>query len=164
MAAKKLNKSTFIRQQPASMSATEVIAAGKQAGLKISRALVHIARGRAAKGKTKRAAASNGATKPTHSKAAFVRARAHLSPREIVEDAEAAGLKLDVGYVYNVRGAANPGARRSTERTAPSVTRPITTASKVEDLLRAVAAEVGLARAVEVLEAERARVRTVLRG
>ena len=38
------------------------------------------------------------------SKADFVRARSHLSPEEIVEDAKAAGLKLDTSYVYNVRG------------------------------------------------------------
>jgi hypothetical protein len=37
-------------------------------------------------------------------------------------------------------------------------------ASSVDDLLRAVAAELGLGRAVEILAGERARIRAVLRG
>jgi hypothetical protein len=55
-------------------------------------------------------------------------------------------------------------ARRSTERTAPPVARAIATTTKVEALLKAVAAEIGLGRAIELLEGERARVRAVLRG
>lgn len=40
----------------------------------------------------------------------------------------------------------------------------MTTSSKAEDLLRAVAAEIGLGQAVDLLEADRARVHAVLRG
>jgi hypothetical protein len=171
---KKQSKSSFIRKQPASMSASEIMAAGKKAGMTISSSLVYMVRGRAGKAKKKAAtaAASTTSTSPTTSKAEFVRSRQHLSPKEIVEDAKATGMKLDVGYVYNVRGAdkkagrkeMRTAARRSTERTAPPVARPIATSTKAEDLLRAVAAEVGLGRAIELLEAERARVHAVMRG
>jgi hypothetical protein len=44
------------------------------------------------------------------------------------------------------------------------VGRPISTPSKTEELLKAVAAEIGLRRAIEILEEERAKVRAVLGG
>jgi rRNA processing protein Krr1/Pno1 len=40
---------------------------------------------------------------------------------------------------------------------------PVTTA-KAEDLLRALGAELGLGRALEILQAERIKVRAVIRG
>jgi hypothetical protein len=182
MATKKStpNKSDFIRSLPAAMSTGDVIAKGKAEGMKISSSLVYMVRGRAkSKGAAKKSAPARKAPvaakigvashAPLASKAEFVRSRTHLSPREIVEDAKAAGLKLDVGYVYNVRGAAK--ARSTTKvtkqaartaRTAPAIARPITTSSKAEDLLKAVAAELGLARAMEILVVERARVRAVI--
>jgi hypothetical protein len=175
MIAKKtaLNKSAFIRSQPAAMSTAEVIASGKAQGLKISSSLVYMVRGRAGAKAPKKAAAKNVAAivapKPIESKAAFVRSRSHLSPKEIVEDAKGAGLKLDVGYVYNVRGTAKASAKTKvmrqaarTVRTAGAVARPISTSSKAEDLLKALGAELGLGRAIEILAGERARVRAVL--
>jgi hypothetical protein len=136
-------------------------------------------RGRTAK--PKKRATKTSATKTTISstkapitnKADFVRARLHLSPKEIVEDAKATGVKLDVGYVYNVRGATKTAAkrkvtalaaRRSTARRAPPVVAPTATTSSAEELLRAAAAEIGLGRAIELLLGERARVHAVLRG
>jgi hypothetical protein len=73
-----------------------------------------------------------------------------------------------------VRGRASRKAKKGAAKTTPttptsvngtgaSVTSPATTSS-AEDLLRAVAAELGLGRAVEILEGERARVRAVLEG
>jgi hypothetical protein len=182
MAPKKTtpNKSAFIRTLPTSMSTAEVIAKGKAEGLKISSSLVYMVRGRAKpKGVGIKVAAakktSTAATRdvlsgaPAANKADFVRSRAHLSPKEIVEDAKAAGVKLDVGYVYNVRGAAKSKAitkvtkqAARTARTAPAVARPVTMSSKAEDLLKAVAAELGLGRAMEILAGERARVRAVI--
>jgi|HubBroStandDraft_2_1064218.scaffolds.fasta_scaffold81780_2 hypothetical protein len=173
------NKSAFIRSQPAAVSTADVIARGKAAGMKISSSLVYMVRGRskskspAAASTTAKRVAAAAETRiapiaPVVSKAQFVRSRAHLSPKEIVEDAKAARLKLDVGYVYNVRGAAK--ARSTTKvlkhaartaRTAPAVARPITSPSKAEDLLKAIAAELGLGRAMEILATERARVRAV---
>jgi hypothetical protein len=174
---KKQSKSDFIRKQPTTLSATEVVAKGKAAGVKFSAQLVYNARGgsKAMKGTVKKTSTAKPAVpaKPTLSKSDFVRARSHLSPKEIVEDAKAEGMKLGISYVYNVRGydkaktkttRTRLAARRSSERTAPPVARPTTTSTKAEELLRAVAAEVGLGRAIELLEAERARVHAVLRG
>jgi hypothetical protein len=183
MAAKKtskksISKSAFVRSQPATASAADIIAAGKKAGMKISSSLVYLVRGRAAtKGKAKRRIAQKTSTTPktaagaTMSKADFVRAHADLSPNEIVKKAKAAGLKFAVQYVYNVRrqeetGVKNwrSGTRTAPSRKAPAVARPIANSSRAEDLLRAVAAEVGLARAIDLLEGERARVHAVMRG
>ncbi len=41
--------------------------------------------------------------KETASKADFVRSHAALGAADVVEKAKAAGIKLDVGYIYNVR-------------------------------------------------------------
>jgi hypothetical protein len=183
MAAKKttVNKSDFIRQH-ASLSTAEVIAAGKKAGLKISSSLIYMVRGRAAKSKktvakkttpSKSAAptSTSAPTKPTESKADFVRSRSHLSPREIVEDAKTAGLQLNVKYIYNVRKAANAATKQKrvvkrTPNANPTLTNGVRSpaSSSAETLLRAVAVEIGLGRAIEILAGERARVRAVIGG
>jgi hypothetical protein len=104
------------------------------------------------------------------SKAAFVRALpATLSAAEVVERAKAAGIPLEVGYVYNIRSSSKalgkrggsrttvgPRARSTAGRGSPSDTSP------AEALLKAVGAELGLARAVQILESERARVRAAV--
>ncbi len=112
-------------------------------------------------------------TTKKQSKSAFVRAQpATASTADIIAAGKKAGLNISTSLVYMVRGAGKKrgrkemrmAARRSTARTAPAVARPIKSSTKAEDLLRAVAAEVGLGRAIELLEAERARVHAVLRG
>lgn len=179
-----LSKSDFIREQPATMPVAEVVAKGNALGIKFSSQLVYYVRGLAKKKPTKAVApATKPAVKktptpskaatptkspPTTTKAAFVRARLHLSPKEIVEDAKAAGLELDTSYVYNVRGY-DAAKKRATKqptraRKGVAVPRPVATTSKAQDLLIAVAAEIGLGRAMEILEAERARVRSVIGG
>jgi hypothetical protein len=177
MAAKKtsISKSEFIRLQPSTLSAAEVVTKGKAAGLTILPGLVYEVR-RMAKAKKGTARAivppktvAAAAKAPAVSKADFVRARAHLSPREIVEDAKAAGINFEVQYVYNVRRHDAATGRQPEGRTPPvrrsaAVRRPIATASKAEDLLKAVAAELGLGRAIEILQGERARVRAVIGG
>jgi hypothetical protein len=109
-------------------------------------------------------------------KAAFVRAHANLSPKQIVAKAKTQGLRMAVSYVYNVRAYAKSRKKSPAKRTsapvtthraprkAPAIARPIATRTSAEDLLRAVAAEIGLGRAIEVLQGERARVHAVLRG
>jgi|HubBroStandDraft_2_1064218.scaffolds.fasta_scaffold42076_3 hypothetical protein len=113
--------------------------------------------------------------KPTvMSKAAFVRSLAATTPaKEVVAKAKARGMTLTESYVYNVRGAAKAAKRkrtgslrsalvaRSVAATSPATLR---SALSTEDLLRAVGAELGLMRAIEVLHAERARVHAVLRS
>ncbi len=200
--SKKLNKSDFIRQHP-DLSAADVIAKGKDAGIEFTSSLVYMVRGRqdgkkgaakalsspkkAASKPAKKSAAkrTSPASKPTTpkttSKADFVRQRAHLSPKEIVADAKAAGLKLDAPYVYKVRGydkataskkarASKKSASKPAAVTKPSTSKTTTSngthraGTTVEDLLRAVAAELGLGRAIEILQGERARVRAVMGG
>jgi ribonuclease E len=102
------NKSSFIRQHP-TLSAADVIAAGKAAGIKFTSSLVYMVRGRqdgkasskkttakktitrttsSKKASTKKSAAKKTspaakpvASKTTTSKADFVRERAHLFPK-----------------------------------------------------------------------------------
>jgi hypothetical protein len=107
---------------------------------------------------------------PGMSKAAFVRSLAATTPaKEVVSKAKARGMRLTESYVYNVRGAAK-AARRKRAGSLRSAVAPratvVTGTHRLhsEDLLRAVGAELGLTRAIELLQAERARVHAVLRG
>jgi len=97
-------------------------------------------------------------------KAAFVRLYPNLTARQIVAKAKEQGIKMGEPYVYNVRayGKKRHG-RRAAGRRTPSVARPITTPAAAEDLLKAVAAEIGLGQALDVLQAEREKVQSVLR-
>jgi hypothetical protein len=119
--SKKQSKSDFIRSQPATLSATEVVAKAKAAGIKFSPQLVYNVRNgsKAKRGSAKRTAKA----KPT-----------------------------------------TTSKRSTAPRQAPPVPRPITSTRSAEDLLKAVAAEIGLGRAIEQLQGERARVRAILRG
>jgi hypothetical protein len=177
MAAKKTpSKSDFIRAQPANLSAAEVVAKAKGAGLKFSRQLVSAVRARA-KAKDKapvakksRALKSGAPATKRANKAAFVRAHGSLSPKEILAKAKAEGIKLGIRYVYNVRGADKMAAKktRASKRSAPGVAGPAPLAhapsSNVESLLRAVGAELGLAHAIALLHEERAKVRAAIGG
>jgi hypothetical protein len=159
MAAKKktISKSDFIRSLPSNLSGSQVVAKAKAAGMKLSSTLVYAVRGRA---KGKGAASGNGASsRKGTSKAAFVRGLPSSTPaKEVVSKAKAAGMKLTESYVYNVRGAAKKkgGAGPKAAPTSQS------SSSSVESLLRAVGSELGLARAIAVLQEERAKVRSVL--
>jgi hypothetical protein len=127
------SKSDFIREQPATLSAAEVVAKAKAAGIKLDSFLVYKVRSRAsAKGKTK-VTAKKIATPP---KAAPVKKR----------------LKSKAASVP-VQKASNGTPPTSAARS-----------SSVEDLLRAVAAEMGLGKAIEILAGERARVQSILKG
>ena len=183
---KSLSKSDFIRQQPSTTSAVDVVANGKAVGLKFDASLVYKVRGRAKTSKsvvkkaatTKSATSKNMTTKSATSKktapvskAEYVRAHPALSPKEIVQKAKSEGIKFGVSYVYNVRGAAKVAAAHAKQKKAASVPAKPTMRTngvhapltlRAEDLLRAVAAEIGLGRAVEILAGERARVRAAM--
>ena len=166
--------SRFILSLPASMTGAEVIERAMARGWKTSKSNVSRVRSRFR-------------TSPKRSKAAFVRAHPNLSAHEVAREAAASGLNFDAEYVYNVRGydrkmlSERQGEGKKAPSSKPAVTKPKATvatlmpvasngfrpsgsASSLEDLLRAAAAELGLARAVEILEGERARVRKVLGG
>jgi hypothetical protein len=113
--------------------------------------------------------------KPPKSKADFVRAYPDLSGKELVGKAPFDGIDLTENYVYRVRAmdkaarkrkraAAKTTTATSANGAAPSVTPAAKLSFSAEDLLRAVAAELGLGRAVEILAGERARVRAVMGG
>jgi hypothetical protein len=189
-------KSDFIRSQPATLSTAEVVAKGKAAGVTILPGLVYEVRRtekakKAVAKKPPKAKPVVAVTKSSGkvSKADFVRARAHLSPKEIVEDAKAAGIKFEVHYVYRVRGYDKTAAKKkpskatapSTKPSAPTVKptttgvtprkatlvpRPITTtlSLRTENVLKALGAELGLGKAMEILAGERANVMAVIGG
>jgi hypothetical protein len=181
---KPVNKSDFIRAQSAAMSAAEIVEKAKAKGIDLRPGLVYEVRRTAKAAKAavpKKAAApakktSNApiaTSKPALvSKAAFVRSHATLSPGEIVDRAKAAGIQLEVGYVYNIRSADKlaavktkaPAKRPPAEVVAPSAIQPAFATASPEDLLKVVAAEVGLGRAIELLLGDRARVHAILRG
>lgn len=121
------NKSDFIRKQPATLSAAEVVAKAKVEGITIRPGLVYEVR-RTAKSKTT-------AAKKTR------------MPSETPSPTKSP-----------------PTTAAKTPRKSPSVPRPVATTSKAETLLLAVAAEMGLGKAVEILAGERARVREVIGG
>lgn len=116
--------------------------------------------------KTASANVAGTAAKKPASKAAFVRAHANLSAREVVAKAKEQGIKMGEPYVYNVRAYDKSKGRsgRKPGRKPGRVARPAAATSSAEALLMAVAAEVGLAHAIAILQGERARVHAVLRG
>jgi hypothetical protein len=106
---------------------------------------------------------------PGMSKAAFVRSLPATTPaKEVVAKAKERSMTLTESYVYNVRGAAKAARRKRAgslrAAVAPRAVVPAKGRLSAEDLLRAVGAEIGLTRAIEVLQGERARVHAVLRG
>jgi hypothetical protein len=121
--------STFILSLPSGLSVKEVIEKAKAKGLKASESNVYRVRrlmgGKTAKKTpTKQSAPSAKPTTlasstPLQSKAEFVRGLSHLAPKQIIEKAKAAGLKLDVSYVYNVRGKTKTSSKK---RGRPPVT------------------------------------------
>jgi len=169
-----ISKSGFIRQQPSTMSAAEIVEKGKAAGLTIRPGLIYEVRRatKAKKGTVKKTASrvtKKSKMPTTQSKADFVRSNRSLSPQEIVAIAKAASIKLDVRYVYNVRGADKAARKKKrAAATSPMVSTVASTGSwsvsqHAETLLRAVAAEIGLGQAIELLHAERTRVHSLLR-
>jgi hypothetical protein len=173
--SKKTPKSDFIRAQPATMSASDVVAKAKAQKLKISRALVYMVRG-SSKTKPRPFATTSGVTTskatsptPSKSKAAFIRSLpTTMSAKDVVATGKAKGIKFDVTYVYSARRPSKGSAPKKRAavarpgRTSASVPRPMTTTSSAEDLLRALGAEIGLGRAVGILVDERAKLRAVI--
>jgi hypothetical protein len=172
-----ISKSDFIRSQPASLSTAEVVAKGKEAGIKLNRVLVYKVR---AKGKLKKtgaakktamAAKTSASTKSVTSKAAFVRGLPASTPaKDVVAQAKAAGIKLGVSYVYNIRGAAKMAAKKKRAVAKSPAVSPVASAggsgasARAANLLKAVAAEIGLGPAIDILRSERARVAAVIGG
>jgi hypothetical protein len=113
-------------------------------------------------------AVANRTTNVTEGKAnksAFVRSLpTHMPAKAVVEKAKAHGMNMSVAYVYSIRTAARASGNRVTAALVPRAGRGVPTAGHAEDLLRAVAAELGLSRALGILEGEQAKVRAILGG
>jgi len=110
-------------------------------------------------------------TAQKQTKADFVRSvDPRLSARDVVAKAKSAGIALTDTYVYNVRGAVKAATNNAVTKQATPVKAPVAspgrnngvTAGSVESLLKAVAAEIGLGRAFDILVGERARVRAAI--
>jgi hypothetical protein len=172
-----VSKSDFVRSQPATLSGAEVVVKAKEAGIKLTSQLVYKVRGTA---KAKKVAAPkeasvstkpSGSTKAPKSKAAFVRGLPASTPaKDVVKQAKAAGMKLGVSYVYNIRGAAKMAAKKKRAAGKSPISHTVanggraTVSASAENLLKAVAAEIGLGPAIEILSGERARIRTLTGG
>jgi|HubBroStandDraft_6_1064221.scaffolds.fasta_scaffold1772858_1 hypothetical protein len=88
-----------------------------------------------------------------------------LSAKEVLAKAKAGGLETSESNVHRVRrlhGGRSKKPGRGSASVASVVRGTSRPATRAEGLLRAIGAEIGLARAVEILESERARVRAVL--
>lgn len=123
-----------------------------------------------------RMAAKKTSAEKTGTKSDFIRRQPEAMPAaEVVALAKGAGLTIRPGLVYEVRRTLRTKKAASRQKQtqtkiasttgAPSVStapRPIARKASAEDLLRAVAAEIGLGRAIEILTGERAIVRAVM--
>lgn len=108
--------------------------------------------------------------KKTPNKSDFIRSQpATLSAAEVVAKGKTEGVTILPGLVYEVRRKARAKGKkkRATARSSGVSTVPSTTewsvANHAETLLRAVGAEIGLGRAIELLHDERARVHSIVR-
>jgi DNA-binding NarL/FixJ family response regulator len=140
----------FVRSLPRTMPAAEVIEKGKAVGMKLSAEYVYTARAR-----------SSTVTPKPPTKSDFIRSQpAGLSTPEIVAMGKAAGIKFTPQLANKVKRAAATSPAAKTDMSAGGST---VSASSAENLLRAVAAEIGLGRAIELLHGERARAHSLLR-
>jgi hypothetical protein len=97
----------------------------------------------------------------TISKAAFVRSLpSHTPAKEVTAKAKSAGLTITEAYVYNVRATSKP--KKNGVRRASAVAVQRQGGRGAEDLLRALAAEIGVSRALSILQAQRASLRAIL--
>lgn len=118
----KTNKSEWIRQQPASLTAKELVAKAKKEGIEITDAQVYTTRSAAKKAKSESAPAKGKpgrkpstaavATSEKINKSAWIRQQpATLSAKEVVEKAQTAGIEISLAQVYTARSTA--GAPKS---------------------------------------------------
>jgi hypothetical protein len=174
--ARPISKTTkFILALPPTLSAKEVLAKAKASGHKTSEGNIY--RVRRLHGGKKATAKSAAAPKATASgtgtkalnKSDYVRGFSRsTAAKDVVAKAKAAGIKLDIQYVYKLRSRSKSKPKKVAVAKPASVNTAKTKTngfhSNAEDLLRAVAAELGLGHAVNILQTQRAQVRAVLGG
>jgi hypothetical protein len=179
--SKTQTKAAFVRSLPSTTPIADVVAKAKEAGVTLTPKLVHRVR-RAAKprGTAKKTAAAkttvsakktSASMKPVESKAAFVRGLPTSTPaKDVVKLAKAAGIKIGIRYVYNIRGTAKLAAKKKRAAAKSPMVSAVANdggsmvSSRVETLLKALGAELGLGNAIAILSGERARVTAVIGG
>jgi hypothetical protein len=161
-AAKKVNKSAYVRSLPSGMAAKDIVAKAKSEGISLSISQVYTIRTNAKKqgkapGKGGRRGRAAGAPR-AGTKSAFVRGLPRsLSAKEVVEQAKARGMTLSVAQVYNIRSTASLKQKATRGRPAAAAapaaaTRaPAVSTGDAEVRLRRLIAEIGLQRAKAVL-------------
>ena len=91
-----------------------------------------------------------------------------LPAKQVMAAAKAKGLKATESNIYRVRRLGTPKQRPApsapTGRGSSPSSRGVGASGGAEQVLRAVAAELGLAHAIELLTAQRAKVRSLLGG
>lgn len=114
--------------------------------------------------------------KKQNSKIAFIKARPMTkSAQDVIAEAKAAGLEINANYVHSVRSELRRAMREvEAKRERKPFTKPggtpikvpaaKTVAAEPEVLLRAVASEIGLAKAIELLTNDRKSVLALLHG
>lgn len=109
--------------------------------------------------------------KPTipkkQTKAAFVRSLPRtMSAKDVIAKGKAAGMSLSAAHVYAIRSGSKKSRKSSKSRGAINGERPVAhlrgSNHGAEDLLRAVASELGLSNAMAVLAAEHHRVQRLI--
>jgi hypothetical protein len=153
-AAKKVNKSAYVRTLPSSMSAKDVVAKAKSDGITLSVSQVYTIRTNAKKqGKgsgTRAAGRPRGSRAGT--KSAFVRSLPRsLSAKEVVEQAKQRGMTLSVAQVYNIRSTSASKGRPASTSIARPAPRAVTSSGDAESRLRRLIIELGLQRAKAVM-------------
>lgn len=92
---------------------------------------------------------------------------ADMPSKEVVARARQAGITISEAYVYNIRyEAKKAGKVPSANGRHAQVQRTVSPAARVtgvEDILRAAASEIGLSRAISILEDQQSMLRHVLR-
>lgn len=175
------NKTKFVLGLPRDLSAKEVVEEAKKQGITITEAHVYKIRSTAkAKGKGPgraekstgrgRSAAKPGrasaSTNANQSKRDFVLSFGPETPAsEILRKAKEAGIGLSKAYLYTIRSSGGASQRRGRGPGAPAAAenkvaaRRVRGASSLESQFVDAAIDLGLARATELLERLRSRVK-----
>lgn len=135
-------KPAFVLSLPLDTRPTDVVARAKEAGISISAS--YVSRIQSSARTQADGAKSNKVAVPARSPSAKKKVGAKRSARKTV-----------------AKAAAKRGAKRAPKTTTAEM--PLRKMTPAEDLLRAVAAEIGIGRAIQILEAEHQRVTAILR-
>ncbi|MBI4914582.1 MAG: hypothetical protein HY825_01930 [Acidobacteria bacterium] len=102
--------------------------------------------------------------KTTLTKTDFILAQGDVPAKVVIAKGKAIGLEFTDKYVHTIRSVARDRKLRDAHRAAAKAAPSGGASSGAGALLLAVAAEVGLGRAIELLQTERRRVVAMLKG